>query len=139
MKIFRSYARPIAMVVIVMMTAVSVPVGPAYAVLVGTDTVISDSGAAMERISAFLERADVVAELEALGVSPDEARARIAALSDAELNRIAGKIDSLPAGEGILGAVLGAALIVFIVLLITDLLGATDVFSFTNKGSMNPK
>ena len=139
MKIFRSYARPIAMVVIVMMTAVSVPVGPAYAVLVGTDTVISDSGAAMERISAFLERADVVAELEALGVSPDETRARIAALSDAELNRIAGKIDSLPAGEGILGAVLGAALIVFIVLLITDLLGATDVFSFTNKGSMNPK
>jgi hypothetical protein len=37
---------------------------------------------------------------------------------------------SLPAGGGALGTIVGAALIIFIVLLLTDIFGFTDVFSF---------
>ncbi|MEQ9198641.1 MAG: PA2779 family protein, partial [Rhodospirillales bacterium] len=75
---------------------------------------------------------------EALGVNPDEANLRVAALSDAEVARLAGEIKSAPAGQSAVGAVIGAAVLIFVVLLITDLLGFTSVFGFTNKGSANP-
>ncbi|MDP4796263.1 MAG: PA2779 family protein, partial [Rhodospirillales bacterium] len=60
------------------------------------------------------------------------------ALSDAEVSKLAGQIKSSPAGQGALGAIIGALVLIFIVLLITDLLGFTSVFGFTRKGSANP-
>jgi hypothetical protein len=81
-----------------------------------------------ERVAALLERAEVQAQLAALGASPEEVKARVAALSDAEAADLAARIEQLPAG----GAdVLGVALIVFLVLLLTDILGYTKVFPFT--------
>jgi hypothetical protein len=57
-------------------------------------------------------------------------KARVAALTDAEAAELAARIDELPAG-GV--SVLGAALIVFLVLLLTDILGYTKVFPFTRQ------
>lgn len=74
-----------------------------------------------------LARADVVAGLQARGVSVDEARARVAALTDAEAAHVAAQIDSAPAG----GDALGVILTIFVILLITDILGFTKVFPFT--------
>jgi hypothetical protein len=54
-------------------------------------------------------------------------------LSNEEIQQIAGRLDELPAGEGGVEVILGAILIIFLVLLITDLLGLTDVFPFVNK------
>ena len=80
------------------------------------------------RVERLLERADVQSRLQALGVDPSEVRARVAALSDDELATLAARIDTLPAG----GAdIIGALLLVFIVLLITDIFGLTKVFPFT--------
>lgn len=138
MNMLRNCRKPVAAILIGAMTAISVPIVPAQAALVGTDRIIEQTeGSARERVAAFLAREDVVAQLEALGISPEEAQSRVAALSDQEISEIAGKLDTLPAG-GVLGALIGAALIVFIVLLITDLLGLTHVFGFTNKGSARP-
>lgn len=138
MNMLRNCRKPVAAILIGVMTAISVPIVPAQAALVGTDRIIEQTeGSARERVAAFLAREDVVAQLEALGISPEEAQSRVAALSDQEISEIAGKLDTLPAG-GVLGALIGAALIVFIVLLITDLLGLTHVFGFTNKGSARP-
>ena len=81
----------------------------------------------------FLSRADVQHQMGLLGVDPDEAAERVAGLSDEEVRQIAGQLDTLPAGEGTAGIIVGAALIVFLVLLITDILGLTDVFPFVNK------
>ena len=79
-------------------------------------------------INRLLDRADVPAGLQAYGVSAGEAKARIAAMDDDEVAQLAARIDQLPAGgEGIIGALL----IIFIVLLITDILGFTKVFPFT--------
>lgn len=115
------------------------PVLPVQAKMVGTDQVVPEIGkSARDRVDAFMTREDVKAQFRALGISPEEAQARVAALSDAEIDKIAGKLDTLPAGEGAVGAIVGAALIIFIVLLITDLLGWTDVFTFTKKGAANP-
>ncbi|MEA3195783.1 MAG: hypothetical protein QOD26_4116 [Betaproteobacteria bacterium] len=78
-----------------------------------------------------LERVEVQQQLQAQGVSVELAKARVAALSDAEAAQLAAQIDSLPAGGDGVGALIGAILIVFLVLLITDILGFTKVFPFT--------
>ena len=80
------------------------------------------------RIVAALEREDVRAQLAAHGVNPAQAQARVAALTDAEAAQLAGAIDAHPAG-GV--DVLGVALVVFLVLLLTDILGYTKIFPFT--------
>ncbi|HEX9396410.1 MAG TPA: PA2779 family protein [Burkholderiales bacterium] len=102
---------------------------PAQAGLVSTVSV--SAAGSRERVAQFLERADVARQIEALGVSPQDVKSRVDALSDAEVASLAGKIDNLPAGGDGVGAVLGLLLIVFIVLLITDILGLTKVFPFT--------
>jgi Family of unknown function (DUF6627) len=68
--------------------------------------------------------------LTRLGVDPKEAASRVASLSNEEIQQIAGRLDELPAGEGGIGFVVAAILIIFLVLLITDLVGVTDVFPF---------
>jgi len=78
-----------------------------------------------------LERADVQQQLQARGITLEQAKARVAALSDAEAAQLAAQIDSLPAGGDGVGALIGALLIVFLVLLLTDILGLTKVFPFT--------
>lgn len=78
-------------------------------------------------IDALFARGDVRAQLESLGVDPAEAQARVQALDDAQAQALAEQIDQLPAG----GSVLGAVLLVFVILLVTDILGFTRVFPFT--------
>ena len=78
-----------------------------------------------------LDRVEVQAQLQAFGVSAEQAKARVAALSDAEAGQLVAQIESLPAGGDALGAVISAALIVFLVLLLTDILGFTKIFPFT--------
>jgi hypothetical protein len=64
-------------------------------------------------------------------VPADEAQARAAALTDDEVLAAAGRVDRMPAGGDGFGALIGAAVLVFVVLLVTDILGFTKVFSFT--------
>lgn len=127
--------RQIAMVMAAVMFLVSGPLTLAHAAMIGTDQVIEDQAAASDRdrVMQFMAREDVRKEFEILGVDPDEAMARAAGLSDAEVRQIAGHLDMLPAGQGAVGAVVGAFLIVFLVLLVTDLLGLTDVFPFVRS------
>lgn len=112
----------------------AVPVGPAYAALVPTDRLMAahEMSAERERVASFLARADVQNKLSKYGVDLDEAAARVATLSDQEINEIATHIDKLSAGQGGgVAAVAGAAVTIFIILLITDLLCFTSVFNFT--------
>ncbi|WP_445401436.1 PA2779 family protein [Zobellella sp. An-6] len=92
--------------------------------LLATEQVNADR----ERIRELLARTEVHDQLVGLGVEPAEVEARVAALSDSEIRQMAEQLDSLPAGAN---AVVGALLTVFIILLVTDLLGLTKVFPFT--------
>ena len=65
------------------------------------------------------------------GIAPAEAQARVAALTDDEVRQAAGHLNELPAGGDGLGTIVTALGIVFIILLITDILGFTRVFPFT--------
>lgn len=129
---FRRFCRSIAYPLALIMFLVSVPWGAPRAALVTTDAVIDSLSVERDRqaILNFLDREDVVTQFRSLGLSPDEAKARVAAMNDQELRAIAGRIDQLPAGQDAVGVIIGAALIIFIILLITDLLGLTDVFPF---------
>ncbi len=119
--------RIVASFLIVCLGGLSVP-SPALAGIVSTEQ--SLVGADRDRVAAMLERPEARERLQALGVSPAEARARVAALSDEEAARLAAEIDALPAG----GAdVLVVALIVFLVLLFTDIMGYTKIFPFTRS------
>jgi hypothetical protein len=118
--------RIVASFLILCLGAMSAPV-PALAGIVGTDAVVA--GVERERLAGLLERSDVQARLQALGVDPAEARARVAALSDAEAAQLAAQMDALPAG----GDVLGAAVLIFLVLLFTDVMGYTKIFPFTRS------
>ena len=132
----RKYCRFLALPMAVLMLAVSMPLGAAQAALVSTDQVVekSEIEADRMRIAALMVREDVQRQLRAQGVDPDQALARVAALSDAEVRRIADRIDTMPAGQDALGTIIGVALIVFIVLLATDLLGYTNIFPFIESG-----
>ncbi|HQU89258.1 MAG: PA2779 family protein [Zoogloeaceae bacterium] len=103
----------------------------AQAALVSTEQVArvaATDASAHQRLNDMLARADVQAELERLGLSPDLAKERIAALTDSEAAALAQQIDSAPAG-----GIIGAILLVFFVLLVTDILGFTKVFPFTRS------
>ena len=136
MLFLRRYCRFVALPMAALMMAVSMPLGAAQAALVSTDQVIDKSQVAADRarVAAFLAREDVRHGLQSMGVNPDEANGRVAVMSDAEEQQMAARIDTLPAGQGVAEALIGAALIIFLVLLVTDLMGITDVFPFVKGG-----
>lgn len=82
------------------------------------------------KLHAALDRADLAAMLQARGVSTDELRARVDALTDAEARQMVEQIDQAPAGAS---DVVGVLFTVFIILLVTDILGLTKVFPFTRS------
>ena len=77
------------------------------------------------RVGQFLAREDVRAELEKYGVNPADAQNRVASMTPDELATLDQRIGELPAGGDVV-AVIG---IVFIVLLILELVGVTNIFS----------
>jgi hypothetical protein len=103
------------------------PAGNASAMIGTEQAAAAQPGRAL--LEQTLARADVVAALQSRGVSVDAARDRVAALTDAEAAQVAAQIDQAPAG----GDVLGVIVTIFVVLLITDILGWTKVFPFTRS------
>ncbi|RUR30546.1 PA2779 family protein [Vreelandella nanhaiensis] len=133
MKTLRAYLSTllIAALVITSLPVAAAPVSPQSMDLVSTQSVLANdrAGADRERINEILARADVQEQLVKQGVDLAEVDARVAALSDAEAQQMAQQLEQLPAGAG--GGVVGALFAVFIILLITDILGLTDVYPFT--------
>ena len=127
--------RVMAFFVTGLMLALAGPYQAAVAALIPTE-VASDSAKvalARENIKNFMARQDSQNLLIAKGISPEEAKARIDSLTDAEVLMVSQHIESMPAGGNAVGVIVGAILLVFIILLITDLLGLTNVFPFVKK------
>ncbi|KAF1713144.1 hypothetical protein CSC71_09160 [Pseudoxanthomonas sangjuensis] len=99
----------------------------AYAGVITTQQALSAEARATteQQIRTALAREDVRKAMQSYGVAPADVDARIASLSDAELLRLQGEVDRLPAGGGAL-AVIG---VVFLVLLILELVGVTNIFN----------
>ncbi|RZS58108.1 PA2779 family protein [Sphaerotilus mobilis] len=110
-------------------------VGTAQAGMVGAE-VLADAqaqaslGPAQRQLLAAVDRPEVVQALVDRGVDPAQARLRIAALSDSQAQALAAEMDQAPAGAS---GVLDTVVFVFLVLLVTDILGFTKIFPFTRS------
>ncbi|MDX2455883.1 MAG: PA2779 family protein [Gammaproteobacteria bacterium] len=118
--------RPIAVLLSLLLALM--PLLPAQAAMIGNQQIISQGQSHQTRdsLQQQLEHDAARQQLQAWGVSPDQIRSRIDSLTDTELARINQQVDELNAG----GNILGILLIIFIVFVITDVIGATDIFPF---------
>jgi hypothetical protein len=97
----------------------------ASAAIVDTSAIVStDREADLASIRANLERAEVRAQMEQMGIDATAVDRRIAALNDRELHQLAADMRDAPAGGDAL-ALIGA---IFVVLLILELVGVIDIF-----------
>lgn len=132
MTAFRHLWRVIGIPMALVIALTSFPLRTAQAGLVGTEQALSDavkpddSQSRRARIVAFLNREDVRRQMQALGVDPNEAAARVSSLSDAEVAKLAGRVDQVPAGAGAeIFIILG---VLFVILVVLDLIGVTHIF-----------
>ena len=134
MKRIYRVAKPLSIFLAIWVFMISGP-HQAMAALVGTERVFDAERVqnARELIHSLMAREDIQAALVSEGIDPQEAQARAESLSDAEAVRLAGAIETLPAGGSALGIIVASILLVFIILLITDIMGYTDVFPFTKR------
>ena len=135
MKRIRRIVKPSSLFLAILMITVFIPNQTALAKIISTETVI-DAGRAHEArmyVNSVLAREDVMASLISQGIDMTEAKARLDNLTDSEIVSLADQIEKAPAGGGAIGIIVGAAVVIVIVLVITDILGFTDVFSFINK------
>lgn len=135
MRGLRVFRKVVTCMLVVAFCFTAVVVAPVQAALVSTAEILNhgDSQAARDKVNQFLAREDVARQMAALGVPLDKAKANVQAMSDEEISLLAGKIDQLPAGGSAFGFVLGVAAVVFIVLIILDIVGVTDIFTFIKK------
>jgi uncharacterized protein DUF6627 len=120
----RLFKRVLSSLLIVCLAGLGLPV---HAGMLSTEAAVANADRA--HVFSVLDRQEVRAGLEARGVGSADVKARVAAMTDDEVAQLADRIDHLPAG----GDVLGILLTIFIVLLITDILGFTKIFPFTRS------
>ena len=131
---YSQFMRWTSRMVILSMLSMGLPLQSAFAGIVETDQAVSHELAGQDRarINAFIDREDVLAQLQKQGVTAGEAKARVNALTDDEAHKIAGKLDQLPAGGDVVGIIL-ILVFIFVVLLVTDVLGFTHFFPSTRS------
>lgn len=131
MNVMRRISRPIAALLVACIWSLCSYIPAAQADLVSTDMLMQAdrSDQERERLREILDRNEVRAALTAHGVDAQEVASRIDHLTDAEVHDLASRFEQLPTGAGALELIL----VVFLVLVITDLLGLTDIFTFIKK------
>jgi len=132
MKAVRQTLKPVSLVMAFFILMISGPFQSAFAAIIGTETVLDGARGQQARayLNQLLAREDVQKALVSQGIDPGEARARIDSLSDAEAIQAADKFEQLPAGSGFVETLLILSFLVFLILLITDIAGYTDIFPF---------
>ena len=132
MNVIRKTLKPTSICLAVIMFLMVAPVHSVPATMIGTESVIDTQRGreARDLIHTLLAREDVQTVLRSYGIDPLEAEARVESLSDEEVIRLADRIDQLPEGAGAAEFLIIVILVMFLILVIFDLTGVTDVFPF---------
>ena len=135
MKNIRTLLKPVGIFLAGFMFILSGPYQSAMAAMVGTEVVIDADRAqnAREYLNGFLTREDVRNALISQGIDPQEAKNRIDSLTDQEAQLAADQLKQLPAGGDFFVTLVVIVFLVFVILLITDIAGYTDIFPFVKK------
>jgi hypothetical protein len=114
--------------VLLSVTLMSLSFTSARAAMIGNDVVINlaQQGNAKTELLQTINRSDVKQQLLNMGVKPENIESRINLMTHEEVAQLNQQIGELPAG----GDVLGVILVIFIIFVITDVIGATDIFPF---------
>jgi hypothetical protein len=102
--------------------------GQAQAAIIANNQLIQQTQQANDRANLLqtLQRADVQAQLLTMGVTTADIQNRVSQMTGDEVAQLNQQINELPAG----GDVLGLLVLIFIIFVITDVIGATDIFPF---------
>jgi uncharacterized surface anchored protein len=133
MKLLRQQSKSLSVFLVIMMVLLTVPFQSVLAAMVETEATLkitADGQEARNTIKTILAREDAQAVLQAQGIDPLEAMARVDSLTDAEARQIADQIEELPAGGGFFITFLIVVGVIVIILAITDAMGYTNVFTF---------
>lgn len=124
-----SLQRPLAFILSLLLALM--PVVSAQAALRGNAELLAGDTRVQTRdtLQQLLAREPAQQRLQQLGISPEWARERVQQLSESELARINQGIAAQDAGGD---SVLGILLAIFIIFIITDAIGATDIFPFVH-------
>lgn len=135
METLRQIARPTSYLVLLCLIGLSSYIPAANAAVISTETLATSDQIEAERnqLKQFLARDEVKSYLRANGVEPASVQARVDRLTDEEVHALAGRLDEHPAAGDGFTTLLILAFLAFVALLITDLLGYTDVFPFVKK------
>ena len=110
---------------------ISLQIAPVQAAMVSNEDLLiqAQHDISLEQIITMLDHEEIQKKLTAMGVNPSAAKIRVSQMNDSELAKLTQSLEESPAGSGALGMLLT----IFIVLVITDMLGATDVFPFVKN------
>ncbi|MCW9025540.1 MAG: PA2779 family protein [Gammaproteobacteria bacterium] len=129
MLIFRTYRRLIA--ALTTMAFLLMHIMPVQAAMVGNAELLADAQHQYNKLEilSMLDRTEVQEQLVAMGVDLDKAKSRVDQMTDIEIAQLNQQLENMPVGSGALGLIV----FLFVLFVITDMLGATDVFPFVNK------
>jgi hypothetical protein len=129
MKFFRKIQKLASSLSIIIL--LSLYIAPLQAAMVDNRDLIQQAQheVSVNQVISYFDQTEVQQQLIDMGVDPIAAKERVYNMSDAELAQLNRNLEELPAGSGVIGILL----VVFIVLVITDLLGATDIFPFVKN------
>ena len=133
MKLIRQRSKSTGVFLVILMVLVAVPYQSVLAAMIDTEATLDltlKGQEARNTIKTILAREDAQAVLRAQGIDPLEAMARVDTLTDTEARRIADQIEELPAGGNFFLTFLLVVGIIVVILIITDALGYTNVFTF---------
>jgi hypothetical protein len=135
MKRFRQILKPVGFLLAIFMFMLSGPCQSAMAAMIGTEAVVDSERThnTREYLKTFLAREDVKSTLVSQGIDPQEARDRIDSLTEEEARFLADQLDQMPAGGGFFSTLLIVVFLVFVILLVTDITGYTDIFPFVKS------
>ncbi|MEJ2693835.1 MAG: PA2779 family protein [Candidatus Thiodiazotropha sp.] len=111
------------------LSLIMLPLGAAQSAMIGNSQLL-DSGSSMERSALMqtLEREQVRDQLSRLGVDTEAVKQRVAQMTEQEILTLNQRLNELPAG----GDALGVALFILVLFVVTDAIGATDIFPFVH-------
>ena len=135
MKAIRKILKPVGLILAIFMLMLSGPCQSALAAMIGTESVVDSDRAqyAREYLKTFMARDDVKTALVSRGIDPLEAQNRIDSLTDKEARWVADQLDQMPAGGSFFTTLLIVVFLVFVILLVTDITGYTDIFPFVKS------
>lgn len=130
MNAMRRYTKQFSVVMALLMAFATTFSVSAHAGMVGTGELIQQQQTELDRqqLLDMLEQQEVKEKLSELGVSEDQVAERIQNLTPAELADFEQQLAEAPTGEGVVGVIV----LFLLVFIITDMLCATDLFSFIN-------